>query len=202
MGRRPSGTRSPVAPTRSHPAGCCTDSAPARWATCPRPTVAAGVTPAEARTTALRALTSAAATTGDGWFVVPARGLDPHPVVVVPSSRRGAFLAALAAGSVPDWLSVRDPAERGWHERRGTVAAMTDELARTRTASLFLEPWPMRGGHDGVLGEGVEVGVQFWEESPDGDLLAPSLNRFGDRVPAGTPRTTIDVEGSTSRPSR
>ena len=53
----------------------------------------------------------------------------------------------------------------------------------------------MRGGHDGVLGEGVEVGVQFWEESPDGDLLAPGLNRFGDRVPAGSPRTTITVEG-------
>jgi len=156
---------------------------------------AAGVTPAQARTTALAALTSAAAATGDGWFVMPARGLDPHPVVVVPSSRREEFLSALAAGSVPDWLSVRDPAERGWHERRGTVAAMTDDLARTRTASLFLEPWPMRGGHGGVLGDGVEVGVQFWEESPDGDLLAPGLNRFGDRVPAGSPRTTVEVDG-------
>ena len=160
----------------------------------PETTGAAGVTPAQARTTSLRALTSAAAATGEGWFVVPARGLDPHPVVVVPSSRRGAFLSALASGSVPDWLSVRDPAERGWPERRGTVAVMTDELARTRTATLFLEPWPMRGGHDGVLGEGVEVGVQFWEESPDGDLLAPGPNRYGDRVPAGTPRTTTTVE--------
>ncbi len=161
----------------------------------PETSSAAGITPAEARTTTLRVLTSAAAATGDGWFVMPARGLDPHPVVVVPSSRRGDFLTALAAAPVPDWLSVRDPAERGWHERRGTVAAMTDELSRTRTASLFLEPWPMRGGHDGVLGEGVEVGVQFWEESPDGDLLAPGLNRFGDRVPAGTPRTTTTVDG-------
>lgn len=161
----------------------------------PETTGAAGLTPAQARTTALEALTSAAAATGGGWFVMPARGLDPHPVVVVPASRRGDLLAALAAGSVPDWLSVRDPAERGWHERRGTVAAMTDDLARTRTASLFLEPWPMRGGHDGVLGEGVEVGVQFWEESPEGDLLAPSLNRFGDRVPAGAARTTIEVDG-------
>ncbi|MCF6376516.1 stealth conserved region 3 domain-containing protein [Nocardioides KLBMP 9356] len=161
----------------------------------PETSSAAGVTPAEARTTTLRVLTSAASAAGDDWFVVPARGLDPHPVVVVPSSRRQAFLTALAAAPVPDWLSVRDPAERGWHERRGTVAAMTEELARTRTASLFLEPWPMRGGHDGVLGEGVEVGVQFWEESPDGDLFAPSLNRYGDRVPAGTPRTTTTVEG-------
>lgn len=156
---------------------------------------AAGVTPAQARTASLTALTAAAAATGDGWFVTPARGLDPHPVVVVPSSRRNDFLAALAAAPVPDWLSVRDPAERGWHERRGTVAAMTDDLARTRTASLFLEPWPMRGGHDGVLGEGVEVGVQFWEELPEGDLLAPGLNRYGDRVPAGTSRTSIVVEG-------
>ncbi len=161
----------------------------------PETSGAAGVTPARARTTALQALTLAAAATGDGWFVMPARGLDPHPVVVVPSSRREAFLAALADGSVPDWLSVRDPAERGWHERRGTVTAMTDDLARTRTAALFLEPWPMRGGHDGVLGEGVEVGVQFWEETPDGDLLAPGPNRYGDRVPAGTTRTTTSVEG-------
>ncbi|WP_168218445.1 stealth conserved region 3 domain-containing protein [Nocardioides eburneiflavus] len=161
----------------------------------PDTTGAAGVTPAQARTAALTALTAAAAATGEGWFVVPARGLDPHPLVVVPSSRRGDFLASLATGAVPDWLSVRDPAERGWPERRGTVTAMTEELARTRTASLFLEPWPMRGGHDGVLGEGVEVGVQFWEESTDGDLLAPGPNRWGDRVPAGTPRTTTTVEG-------
>ena len=161
----------------------------------PETSSARGVTPAQARTTALEVLTSAAAATGDGWFVMPARGLDPHPVVVVPSSRRGDFLAALAAAPVPDWLSVRDPAERGWHERRGTVAAMTDDLARTRTASLFLEPWPMRGGHGGLLTEGAEIGVQLWEESPEGDLLAPSHNRFGDRVPAGTPRTTIVVEG-------
>ncbi|SEB57501.1 Glycosyltransferase involved in cell wall bisynthesis [Nocardioides exalbidus] len=161
----------------------------------PETTGARGVTPAECRTTTLRALASAAAAAGDGWFVMPARGLDPHPVVVVPSSRRAAFLTTLAAGDVPDWLSVRDPAERGWPERRGTVAAMTVELAKARTASLFLEPWPMRGGHDGLLGEGVEVGVQFWEVSPEGDLLAPDLNRYGDRVPAGSPRTTIAVEG-------
>jgi glycosyltransferase involved in cell wall biosynthesis len=161
----------------------------------PETTGARGVTPAECRTTTLQVLTTAAAAGGDGWFVMPARGLDPHPVVVVPSSGRAAFLAALADGSVPDWLSVRDPAERGWPERRGTVAAMTAELARARTASLFLEPWPMRGGHDGLLGEGVEVGVQFWEESPEGDLLAPGLNRYGDRVPAGSPRSTTTVEG-------
>ena len=90
---------------------------------------------------------------------------------------------------------MRDPAERGWHERRGTFAAMTDDLARTRTAWLFVEPWPVRGGHSGLLAEGCEVGVQFWEESPDGDLLAPGLNRYGDRVLAGTPHTTIEVEG-------
>ena len=118
-----------------------------------------------------------------------------------PRGRRAVLAAAgvpVRAGRrvrSPTGCRVRDPAERGWHERRGTVAAMTDDLARTRTASLFLEPWPMRGGHDGVLGEGVEVGVQFWEESPDGDLLAPGLNRFGDRVPAGSPRSTITVEG-------
>ncbi len=161
----------------------------------PETSSAAGVTPAQARTTAMQVVTAAAAATGEGWFVMPARGLDPHPVVVVPSSRRSEFLTALAGDTAPDWLSVRDPAERGWHERRGTFAAMTDDLARTRTASLFVEPWPVRGGHAGLLAEGCEVGVQFWEESPDGDLLAPGLNRYGDRVPAGAPRTTIEVEG-------
>ena len=161
----------------------------------PDTTSAAGLTPAQARTTALQVVTSAAAASGEGWFVMPARGLDPHPVVVVSASRRTDFLSALSAAGSPDWLSVRDPAERGWPERRGTLAAMTDELARTRTASLFVEPWPMRGGHDGLLAEGTAIGVQFWEESRQGDLLAPSLNRFGDRVPAGSPRSTIEVEG-------
>ena len=161
----------------------------------PETTSAAGITPAQARTTALQVVTAAASAAGDGWFVVPARGLDAHPVVVVPASRRSDFLTTLAAGPAPDWLSVRDPAERGWHERRGTFAAMTADLARTRTTSLFVEPWPVRGGHDGLLAEGCAIAVQFWEEAPDGDLLAPGLNRYGDRVPTGTPRTSIEVEG-------
>ena len=121
----------------------------------PETSSAAGVTPAQARTTVMQVVTTAAAATGEGWFVTPARGLDPHPVVVVPSSRRADFLTALATGTAPDWLSVRDPAERGWHERRGTFAAMTDDLARTRTASLFVEPWPVRGGHERPAGRGV-----------------------------------------------
>ena len=168
----------------------------------PETSSAAGVTPAQARTTVMQVVTTAAAATGEDWFVTPARGLDPHPVVVVPSSRRADFLTALATGTAPDWLSVRDPAERGWHERRGTFAAMTDDLARTRTASLFVEPWPVRGGHEGVLlAEGCAVGVQFWEESPDGDLLAPGLNRYGDRVPAGSPAPPSRWRGSASPPS-
>ncbi len=161
----------------------------------PETTSAAEITPAQARTAALQVVASAAAAGGNGWFVLPARGVDPHPVVVVPASQRSSFLSALAVSDSPDWLSVRDPAERGWPERRGTIAAMTDDLTRTRTASLFVEPWPMRGGHDGVLAEDTTIGVQFWEESPEGDLLAPGLNRFGDRIPAGSARTTIEVAG-------
>ena len=154
----------------------------------PETTGAAGITPAEARTTTLRALTvrSRRDRRRRGSWCPPAGSTRTR----WSSSRRHA-----AAPSCPRWppgpcptgCRCATPPSAGWPERRGTVAAMTDELARTRTASLFLEPWPMRGGHDGVLGEGVEVGVQFWEESPDGDLLAPGLNRFGDRVPAGTP---------------
>jgi hypothetical protein len=95
----------------------------------PETTGARGTTPAEARTTALGVLTSAAAATGEGWFVIPARGLDPHPVMVVPSSRRGDFLAALAAAPVPDWLSVRDPDGQSY-DTAGTPA----DIASCRTS--------------------------------------------------------------------
>jgi hypothetical protein len=53
----------------------------------------------------------------------------------------------------------------------------------------------MRGGHDGLLNEGASVAVEFWEESPAGDLLAPQLNRWGDRVPATAERVTYDLDG-------
>ena len=158
---------------------------------------AAGVSPAEARTAALRVTPAAAAAAGSGWFVMPARGLDPHPVVVVPGPRRTAFLDALATGDAPDWLSLRDPAERGWHERRGTFAALARDLIRARTATLHVEPWPGRGGHDGLLTDGCGVAVEFWEEGPTGDLLAPHGNRYGDRVPADAERTETTVDGVT-----
>lgn len=156
---------------------------------------ARGLTPAQARTAALEVAVAAAASTGDGWFVIPPKGLDPHPVVAVPASRRTSFLRALADGSPPDWLSVRDPAEQGWPERRGTFAAMADELSRARTAGLFIEPWPMRGGHDGLLNEGTSVAVEFWDETPGGDLVAPRPNRWTEWVPATEERATTEVDG-------
>ena len=162
---------------------------------------AVGTTPAEARAEALRVAAAAAATTGERWFVIPPRGLDPHPVVVVPATRRADFLAALASGRAPAWLSLRDPEDRGWHERRGTFEALGADLARTRTATVFVEPWPGRGGHDGLLTQDTGVAVEFWEESPAGDLLAPHLNRYGDRVPAAlldsAERMSYDVCGVT-----
>lgn len=161
----------------------------------PEGDTAVGISPIEARAVALRVVGAAAETSAIGWFAIPARGLDPHPVVVVPASRRTAFLEALATADAPDWLSLRDPAERGWHERRGTLAALGADLVRTRTASLFVEPWPMRGGHGGLLREGANVAVEFWEETPDGELLAPEINRYGDRVPPDTERGTVEIDG-------
>ena len=60
---------------------------------------------------------AAARSASDEWLVVP-----PHetgtPVVVLPMAARHRFLQELAAADVPSYLSLRDPAANGWHERR------------------------------------------------------------------------------------
>ena len=102
---------------------------------------AAGVTPAAARHAALSLAAAAARSATDEWLVVP-----PHetrtPVVVLPMAARHRFLQELAAAEVPSYLSLRDPAANGWHERRAPVPVLASDLLRGRTSVVAIEPWP------------------------------------------------------------
>lgn len=156
---------------------------------------AAGLTPEDARRTALRhAVDAARRAAGGRWWVAPPHGLDPTAVVVVPSSHRDAFLDALLEVGAPPWLCLREPAEHDWPERRGTLTAMRDELRRARGGAVHLEPWPVRGGHHGLLAE-QGVRIEFWQPAPDGALVAPGPSRYGPLVPAGTELVEAEVCG-------
>ena len=102
---------------------------------------ASGVTPAAARHAALALAVAAARSATDEWLVVP-----PHetrtPVVVLPMAARHRFLQELAAADVPSYLSLRDPAANGWHERRAPVPLLASDLLRGRTSMVAIEPWP------------------------------------------------------------
>jgi glycosyltransferase involved in cell wall biosynthesis len=152
-------------------------------------------TPAHVRHLALAAAVSCARDTGDEWLVIP-----PHEresaVVVVPAEARHRFLEALASTELPPYLSLRDPANAGWHERRGVVAELARDLQRGRTPVLVLEPWPL--GPDGlprVVGQGCSVEVEFWETNTDGQLVAPRLNPYTQRIPRGFETVEAEVEG-------
>uniref|UniRef100_UPI002B277616 stealth family protein n=1 Tax=Nocardioides sp. TaxID=35761 RepID=UPI002B277616 len=82
------------------------------------------------------------------------------------------------------YLSLRDPAHHGWHERRGTLADLAADLRRGLTATLYVEPWPLVDDRPGLLGEGCGVQVEFWEGEPSGDLLAPGPNPYATRIGA------------------
>lgn len=152
------------------------------------------VTPAQARQTALRAAADLARAVTDSWFVIPAHESDA-PTVVMPMDARDEFLARLAEAELPAYLSLRDPDDAGWPERRGPVAALATDLRRGRRGRLLLEPWPDDGEHASMLGQGCAVGVEFWETSVDDELVAPSPNRYARRIPRGTPTVDAEIEG-------
>ena len=152
------------------------------------------VTPAQARHDALAWATTAARAATDTWLVVPAHE-HPAPTVILPMTARRAFLAALAEPGCPSYLSLRDPDENGWHERRGVVATLAADLHHGMTSVLHLEPWPSVGGRPSLVSQGCSVEIQFWETSPDGDLVAPRRNPYADRIPPDLPTTTIEVDG-------
>ncbi|MBJ7357971.1 stealth conserved region 3 domain-containing protein [Nocardioides sp.] len=171
----------------------------------PRPGTAAPAvedarqTPAHVRHLTLAAAVSCARATGDEWLVIP-----PHEresaVVVVPTEARHRFLGALADAGLPAYVSLRDPANAGWHERRGVVSELARDLQRGRTPVVVLEPWPL--GPDGlpsVVGQGCSVEVEFWETSTDGQLVAPRLNPYTQRIPRGFETVETEVEGVTVR---
>ena len=152
-------------------------------------------TPAHVRRLALQALVDCAEATGYEWLVIP-----PHEresgVLVVPADARHRFLETLATADLPPYLSLRDPANAGWHERRGVVSELARDLQRGRTPVVVLEPWPL--GPDGlprVVGQRCSVEVEFWETNVDGQLVAPRLNPYTQRIPRGTATVETEVEG-------
>jgi glycosyltransferase involved in cell wall biosynthesis len=159
---------------------------------------AAGVTPQDARHAALSLAARTAASVSDEWLVVPPHETDV-PVVVLPMAARHPFLRELAAAEAPSYLSLRDPAANGWPERRAPVAELASDLLRGRTSMVALEPWPLDAGtgegHASLLGQGCSVEVEFWEESVDGDLVAPTRHRYTQRLPRGAATVTTTVHG-------
>ncbi|CAN5300857.1 stealth conserved region 3 domain-containing protein [soil metagenome] len=164
-----------------------------------------GVTPAQARRHALEVCVAAAeaavpASTEDPqpWLVIPAHE-HPEPKVVVPMTHRARFLAALADAAGAPYLSLRDPAHHGWHERRGTISSLAADLRHGMTSTLHVEPWPRVGGRASLLAEDCGVQVQFWEASPAGDLLASRHNPYATRLAAAARAgaVRIDLDGVT-----
>ena len=130
----------------------------------------------------------------DSWLVVPGDHATAT-AVVLPMAARRAFLEALAAGDHPAYLCLRDPEMHGWPERRGEIATLARELHRGMTSVVALEPWPTQDDAPTVLAQGCSIDVEFWESSPEGDLLSPRRNRYADRLPHGVPAVDHEVEG-------
>ena len=166
----------------------------------PVPTAAAdavaatGVTPAQAREETLGWAVRAATASSDHWLVIPAHE-SGAPVVVVPMADRDAFLKELGDTGAPAYLSLRDPDEYGWPERRGTIARLGEELRRGMTPRLFVEPWPVVDEQPQLVGQGCSVEVQFWERHPDGALVSPRPNRYTNRIPAGEQLVPLEIDG-------
>ncbi len=155
-----------------------------------RAVAADGVTPVQARAETLGWAVRAASESSDHWLVIPAHE-SGAPVVVVPMADRDAFLKSLADTGAPPYLSLRDPGEHGWPERRGTIYYLGDDLRRGMTPRLFLEPWPVVDGRTSLVGQGCSVEVQFWERHVDGSLMSPRPNRYTNKVPAATLSTGL-----------
>ncbi|MFA6299837.1 MAG: stealth conserved region 3 domain-containing protein, partial [Nocardioides sp.] len=160
------------------------------------------VTPAQARHDALTVAVEAARASTDSWLVVPGDHITPT-TVVLPMAARRLFLERLAAGDAPSYLSLRDPQMHAWPERRGPIPDLAKALHGGMTSVVAIEPWPT---HDdvpldrpSVLGQGCTVAVEFWESSPDGDLLSARRNRYADRIPLDVAAVEHQVEGVTVR---
>ncbi len=154
----------------------------------------AHLTPAAARRTALDLATAAARTSAPEWFVLPARASEP-PVVVVPRSDRTAFLDTLADTAAPAYLSLAVSEGDHWQPRRGSISETARALRSTTAARVSLEPWPQAAGNPHHLSRDAGVRIEFWSRTPSGELAAPVPNPFGLRVPPGSAREAMVVEG-------
>lgn len=157
-----------------------------------------GLTPARARHDALKLAVDTARGVTDSWLVVPGDHTTAT-AVVLPMAARRAFLDALAGSDHPPYLCLRDPEMHGWPERRGEIAALARDLHRGMTSVVALEPWPTQDDAPTVLSQGCSIDVEFWESSPEGDLLSPRRNRYADRIPHDVPAVDHEVEGVTVR---
>lgn len=157
-----------------------------------------GLTPIRARSEALALAVEAARSASDAWLVMPAHD-RATPTVIVPMEARAAFFEALGRSDAPTYLSLRDPAEQGWPERRGPVTELAADLRRGRTSSAVLEPWPEIEGRATVISSGCGVEIEFWEAALDGYLVAPRRNPYLDRLPARPDTVEIEVDGVPAR---
>ena len=155
---------------------------------------ATGVTPAQAREETLGWAVAAATASSDHWLVIPAHE-SGSPVVVVPMADRDAFLKELGDPGAPAYLSLRDPDQYGWPERRGPIFRLGEDLRRGMTPRLFVEPWPVVDEQRQLVGQGCSVEVQFWERHPDGALVSPRPNRYTNRIPAGEELVPLEIDG-------
>jgi glycosyltransferase involved in cell wall biosynthesis len=173
-------------------------SMPPRRPAAAGPADTAGITPAVARHAALAWAVDCARRVTDEWLVVPPHE-GPAPVVIVPMAARAAFLTELGGAGCPAYLSLRDPARHGWHERRGSVPELAADLRRGMTSLVAIEPWPEHDGRPTLLAHGCTVEVEFWEETVAGDLASPRPNRYAQRIPRGSATVDLEVEGVTVR---
>ncbi len=158
------------------------------------PAAAPLATPLQARSEALQLGVEAAEQAGPGWFVIPTHDA-PAPTIVVAAAHRAAVLASLAGA--PDHLSLRDPGDRGWPERRLPAKELVESLHNAAPNRIVLEPWPRAEGRRSHLADDAGVEIEFWDRLPDGSLVAPRPNRWTQRVPADASMTTTSVAGVT-----
>ena len=158
----------------------------------PVPTAAAeavaatGVTPAQARQGRSRWAVAAARAATDSWFVIPAhesgepgrRGADGRP-------RRASSRRSRGAGA-PAYLSLRDPDQYGWPERRGPSPTWRATCAAGMTPRLFLEPWPRgRRAAGSWSGRAARSRCSSGSATPTATLVSPRPNRYANRIPRG-----------------
>ena len=105
-------------------------------------------------------------------------------------SARDAFLEALGKADAPAYLSLREPADHGWPERRGVLAELARRAAPRRRQLVSLEPWPA-----GVLGAGLQRRGGVLGGRPRGRSDSPRRNPYADRIPAGVATVDTEVEG-------